>query len=164
MRKLYEIWKPVLGFEGKYEINNWGECKSLPRTRKSKGNSISHVPGKYLKGKIDKDGYIEYALTSGGKTRYFRAHRLVAEAFVPNPYNLPVINHINGNRDMNLADNLEWISIKENASLDKANGKKRNPVIVNGVWYPSINECSRKLNVYSSTIRYWIKTGKAFSQ
>lgn len=164
MRKIYENWKPVLGFEGKYEINNWGECKSIARTRIGKSGSLAPVPEKYLKGKKDKDGYIVYALCSNGEAKFFRAHRLVAEAFIPNPYSLPQINHINGNRDMNLVDNLEWISSKENTSLNKADGKKRTPVVVNGVWYPSIRECSRELNVDPSNIRYWIKTGKASYQ
>lgn len=154
---LYEEWKPVKGFEGKYEISNWGKCKSVARTRKGKNGALVFVPEKILKGKKDKDGYIEYALSVDGKLKSFRAHRLVAEAFIPNPNNLPLINHINGNRDMNLVDNLEWVSHKQNASVDKSPRKKTNPIVVNGIWYESIRECARKLNVDAHTIRYRIK-------
>lgn len=141
MRNIYEFWKPVKGFEGKYEINNWGECRSVARMRKGGYSSIAQVPEKYLKGKKDKDGYIQYALCADGKLKYFRAHRLVAEAFIPNPNNLPLINHINGNRDMNLVDNLEWVDYKENVCLNKAN--KHHPIVFDGVWYPTMIACEK---------------------
>ena len=141
MRQLYETWRPVQGFEDVYQINNWGECKSIARWRKGSRGSIVFVPEKILKPKKDKDGYLEYALCTGEhkSMKYFRAHRLVAEAFIPNPDGLPLINHINGNRDCNLVDNLEWVDAKANRDTTKV----RNPVDVNGVWYPSIREAMR---------------------
>lgn len=70
---------------------------------------------KILKGKLDKDGYREYQLRDkDGKRKYRRAHRLVMMAFIPNPNNLPQINHKNGVKDDNRLENLEWISAKNN--------------------------------------------------
>ena len=135
---LYQEWRPVKGFEGKYEIDNWGRCKSVARMRNGKNGSLVPVPEKLRKGKIDKDGYVEYALCTGEhkKMKFFRAHRLVAEAFIPNPNNLPLINHINGNRRMNLVDNLEWCDEVYNR-LDMHNKNHYKPIICNGVWYKS---------------------------
>lgn len=59
-------------------------------------------------------GYLQVKLSKGGKWYYRRVHRLVAEAFIPNPNNLPQVNHINGDKTKNEVDNLEWISNKNN--------------------------------------------------
>ena len=163
MRKIYEEWKPVKGFENVYQINNWGELKSIARMRKGKNGSLVPVPEKLLKGKIDKDGYIEYALCTGEhkKMKFFRAHRLVAEAFIPNPNNYDQINHINGNRDMNLVDNLEWVSAKQNTSTDKALYKYKTPIIFEGVWYESVRECERQTGHDHRTIKKWLSQDKS---
>lgn len=90
-----EIWKDIEGFEGKYQISSMGRVKSLERFRKSKLGSLAFVNEKILKGKIDKDGYVEYALCTGKhkQAKYYRAHRLVATAFIPNPNNYLIVNH-----------------------------------------------------------------------
>ena len=91
-----EIWKPVVGYERVYEVSSYGRVRSIDRFRKYKDSipdSLAFVKGKMLKGKIDKDGYIEYALCDGKhkQMKYYRAHRLVAQAFIPNPNNYPII-------------------------------------------------------------------------
>lgn len=95
------IWKDVEGYEGLYKISNTGLLLGLKRN-------------KILKGKIDKDGYIEYVLSNGVSKSYKRGHRLVAEAFIPNPDNLPVINHIDHSKDNNHYENLEWTTVCKN--------------------------------------------------
>ncbi len=95
------MWKTVKGFDY-YLINNIGQVKSL------------HRSGRLLKPKKDKDGYHEYCLRAEGKSYYRRAHRLVAEAFIENTGNYPVINHKNGIKDDNRVDNLEWCTVAEN--------------------------------------------------
>ena len=153
---LYQVWKQIKGFEDTYQIDNCGRCKSVSRMRKSKGGCLCPVPEKYLKGKVDKDGYIEYALSTGkhNQMKYFRAHRLVAEAFIPNPNNFSQVNHINGNRCNNLVDNLEWVDgAIENCSNEKALNRQKTPVIYDGVWYESIRDCARKINVSQSCLR-----------
>ena len=101
-----ESWKPVVGFEGLYEVSNLGEIRSLAR------------PGAWstriLKQKTTQKGYREVKLFKGGKRHYFRVHRIVAEAFVPNPKKLEFINHKDERKSNNEASNLEWCSTEYN--------------------------------------------------
>lgn len=96
-----EIFKPVAGFEESYEVSNKGRVFSIRRNN-------------FLKGKVDKDGYLEFVLSDGANRKYKRGHRLVAEAFIPNPDNLPVINHIDHSKDNNVVENLEWCTVTHN--------------------------------------------------
>ena len=94
------MWKDIDGYEGLYQVSNTGEVMNV-RT------------GKILKAKRDKDGYFEVCLCKNGK-RYFRVHRLVADAFIPNSLNLPQVNHKDENPSNNNASNLEWCSCEYN--------------------------------------------------
>jgi len=114
-----EIWKDVKGFEGIYQISNKGRLKSF------KGDPS----GRILSNKNSKGDYLSVILCYGSKRRSTRIHRLVAEAFVPNPYNKPEVNHKDGNKQNNCAENLEWVSRLENARHAIA----RNPNIVKGM-------------------------------
>lgn len=96
-----EIFKPIKGFETRYSVSNHGRV-------------YSHSRGIYLKGKYDKDGYIEYSLWDGFRPNYRRGHRLVAESFIPNPDNLPVVNHKDHSKDNNHYSNLEWCTVAYN--------------------------------------------------
>lgn len=96
-----EIWKDIEGYEGIYQISNLGRVKS---TRK---NIIRNNQN-------GKDGYKIISLWNKGKGKTFSIHRLVAETFIPNPDSKPVVNHIDGNKQNNNADNLEWCTNSEN--------------------------------------------------
>lgn len=154
------MWKDIKGYEGIYQIDEYGTVKSLQRTRIGKAGSTVIVPERILKQKTDKDGYKEVTLSDNGKMKYFRVHRLVAEAFIPNPNAYPVINHLDENPANNHISNLEWCTCSYNTrySIYKVSHK----ISCNGVEYPSIRECSRELNIDTNCIRYCLKTGKPY--
>ena len=94
-----EIWAPIKDFPN-YEISSWG------RVRNRKGQIM--IPYKNHK------GYLKIALCKDGIRYKRRIHRLVAQTFIPNPYNLPEVNHIDGNKENNSFSNLEWVTGEQN--------------------------------------------------
>jgi hypothetical protein len=109
-----EIWKPVVGYESCYEVSNLGRIKSLDRKVKSKNNSISNIKGKFVI--YHKRGeYLSYDLSKNGIKKTISIHRLVAQAFIPNPENKPQVNHKDANKLNNNLSNLEWVTRKENS-------------------------------------------------
>ena len=104
-----EIWKDVQGYEGQYQVSNLGRVKSIKR-KLANGRTVTEKILNSSSKKKTQDGYLMVALA--GKT--FRVNRLVATAFVPNSDNKPVVNHIDGDKENNKADNLEWATISEN--------------------------------------------------
>ena len=99
-----EIWKDIEGFEGYYQISNLGRVKSLPRL--SIQNHL--IPEKILKTCKAQAGYLEVSLYIDGKRYHKKPHKLVADAFIPNPDNLPEVDHINTDKNNNCVDNLRW--------------------------------------------------------
>ena len=132
MNENIEIWKPVVGYEGLYEVSNLGKVKAI----------------KWHRGEEEKEmrpyttykGYLRLRLTKNGKGKQFQIHRLVAEAFIPNPENKPYIDHINTDRTDNTVwlnedgsinyekTNLRWATNKENCNnpISKQNYSKSN--------------------------------------
>lgn len=109
-----EIWKDVVGWEESHEVSNLGRIRTKDRVMSSRGGSEAHVTQKIKKTYFDKDGYERVSLYEDNRTKLLGVHRIVAEAFIPNPDNLPQVNHINGIKADNNAENLEWISNKGN--------------------------------------------------
>lgn len=107
MEKVNEIWKPINGFEGLYEVSNTGLVRSMDRVIVTKRGVKKPLKGKILKPNMN-DGYAYICLSKDGKELKYKAHRLVAEAFIPNPDNLPYINHKNECKSDNRVENLEW--------------------------------------------------------
>lgn len=101
-----EQWKDIIGYEGYYHISDLGRVKRIKRTKWSEG--------KILKQSFDKDGYLDLQLCAMNKRTWPRTHRLVALAFIPNPLNLPEVNHRFGIKTDNRVSQLEWITQRDN--------------------------------------------------
>ena len=111
-----EIWKPIRGWEGFYEISNLGKVKSLDRWYFSKSGRHIHVKEKILKACCDSKGYPFVLLSKNSKTKTTYIHRLIAEHFIPNPTNKPEIDHIDTNPLNFSIKNLRWCTRKENCN------------------------------------------------
>ena len=98
-----EVWKDIAGYEGLYQVSSFGRVKSLWHGRE-----------RIRKPHLNHKGYSELNLCKGGNVKGFKVHRLVAEAFIPNPQNKREVNHINGIKADNRVENLEWVTPSEN--------------------------------------------------
>ena len=117
----FELWKDVEGFEGYYQVSTWARVRSLDRWVVYPNKSKRLIKGKILKPFKDKDGYLIVNLKKHQKGKYTRVHRIIAEAFIPNPLNLQCINHKDEVRDNNYPCNLEWCSVKYNNNYGNHN-------------------------------------------
>lgn len=112
-------WKLIEGFDGIYSVSNYGEVRN-------------NRTGKLMKPRKNEKGYLHIGLTKNGKQKNMRVHRLVAQAFIPNPENKSQVNHIDFDKENNCVNNLEWVTNKENTQYSVCNRifpgqqKKRN--------------------------------------
>ena len=151
-----EIWKPIEGTNGKYEVSNTGKVRSLNYMRRGLISEIKPW---------NNGGYRRVNLVIEGKKTNFLVHRIVAEAFIPNPENKSEVNHIDGNKNNNCVENLEWSTRNENIShaeitglrdgsiiaLLESNKRLRRPIIATNVntgektYYPSIQAAQKAI-------------------
>lgn len=108
-----EYFIPLKGYEELYIISNYGTIKSIERRIKNRNGYRKHR-SRIMKAKTDNHGYFRIGLTKDKKQKFYFVHRLVAETFIPNHNNYPVVNHIDGNKKNNYVQNLEWCTYQEN--------------------------------------------------
>ena len=106
-----EIWRDIRGYEGLYQVSNFARVKSF----------YYNTP-KIIFQSLNRTGYLRVCLVKNGKRKDHLLHRLVAEAFLPNPDNLPQVDHINGDKRDNRLENLQWVTRSENIQRAIQNG------------------------------------------
>ena len=157
-----EIWKDIDGFQGRYQISNLGNVMSLNYNNTGKSKLLKPMP--------NQKGYLSVALSKNNHRTMKQIHRLVAEAFIPNPDNLPQVNHIDENPKNNMLSNLEWCDAKYNNNYGNRNNKIQQKIShktyqydldgnLIAVW-PSQSEASRQLNISLGNINDVIKGRK----
>jgi len=115
-----EIWKDIIEYEGLYQISNLGRVKRLRFTNGRLDFEKERILKPY------KDGgknYFIIRLSKNGKSKLYQVHRLVAQAFIPNPDDLPIVNHKDENKENNRANNLEWCTQKYNVNYGNTRNK-----------------------------------------
>lgn len=141
-----EVWKDVAGYEGMYQVSNFGRVKRLKNGKE-----------KMLKPLSNGRNYLKVGLFKNKIYKKFYVHRLVAEAFIPNPGNLLQVNHIDENKVNNHVDNLEWCTAKYNVNFGTRNkrmtekrSRKVDQYTLDGKFvqaWPSVNQILRDLRI-----------------
>ena len=164
-------WTEVKGFEGIYAVSTKGYVMSLSRTIWN-GKSYFKSKDKLIKGNITSKGYSQVTLWKDKRRHMYLIHKLVANAFIPNPENYPQINHKDGNKTNNNVENLEWCNNSQNQlhawriGLQKPHlaGKPMRPVVLyknnESILFKSIAECAKFLKEYGCANLYKALKGK----
>ena len=173
-----EIWKDAVGFEDTLQVSNLGRIrrKAFNHTIFNGVNSFrkAHI----VKPQLRKGGYYHITIHCKGKVRLMLVHRLVAMAFIPNPHNLPQVNHKDENPSNNCVDNLEWCDQKYNSNYG-TNGQRISAKLTNGLRgkvveqydrkgnfikeFPSVAEVSRLLGLTTSSVARCCNGSKKYS-
>lgn len=186
-----EVWKPVPGYEGLYEASSHGRIRSIERfVYHRRWGRFQKRKSVILKPAVSSRGYYTVVFGINGTRKAYAVHRIIAETFLPNPNNLPVVNHKDEDKTNNAVSNLEWCTQKYN--INYGNGLKRRataqsiskkgkhysprtefkpgnalpskmrPILCveTGVLYRSMKDACKDCNVSRSTILKSYKTGK----
>lgn len=122
---MQEEWRPVVGYEGLYSVSNLGRVRAEEIERPSKWGTMMKVPERIMSLSILEGRKYRVSLTKDKKRSSYTVHRLVAQAFIPNPENKTDVNHLDNNPLNNRVDNLEWLTHKENMEYSAKQGRTR---------------------------------------
>lgn len=153
-----EIWKPVKGYEGYYEVSNLGNVRSVDRVVVYSNGAKHSYKGTILSTRPNSAGYTTVRLSINQDRVNHFVHRLVAEAFLPNPNNYPQVNHKDENPKNNALENLEWCSATYNINYGNRNKSTRRPIVrlsLEGDYidsYDGIRQAARELGLSNSGI------------
>ena len=163
-----EIWRDIRGYEGQYQVSNYGNVRSLDRYVRFKDGRVALFKGKKRKLTKNGDGYLQVTLCPDSSTvNTVKVHRLVAETFIPNPNNMAEINHIDEIKTNNYVGNLEWCDRLHNCNHGTRNIRISHshgiPVAIKGeagvLTFRSYTEAAKFLGVVTETVRCAIKHG-----
>lgn len=172
-----EWWKYIKGYEGLYMVSNLGRVRSVDHYVNYKNIKKRLILGKILNLNKDNRGYYVVTLSKDSVRKNYSVHRLVAEAFIPNPDNLPTVDHINRDRTDNCIENLRWADYKlqqENCDRETQAKKLSKPVLqytLDMVFikeYASVSEASRQTGISHAHIteccngKYGLKTAGGY--
>ena len=124
-----EIWKPVVGYEGFYEVSNIGKVRSLARIVECNDGRKRKLKTRILRQSCAPSGYYMVTLHKNGKQKSGLVHRLVCEAFIPKPLGKDEVNHKDENSKNNNATNLEWVTAKENNTYGTRQERARKAIV-----------------------------------
>lgn len=148
-----EIWKPVAGYEGFYEVSSKGRIRSKDRTTKNGGGEFVKK-GRVLKLVDNGNGYLRVELKVNNTSAKKYVHRIVAETFIENPANKPFINHLDNNPYNNAIENLEWCTPKENFLWMAMQGRNKRT----DKWLKHLHEAQKE--TYMAVVGENIATGE----
>lgn len=164
-----EVWKDIAGYEGYYQISNFGNIRSVDRVIYSDKFHIGikrELKGRTLNPSVNNHGYLSLILSKNGEKKSCRIHRLVAEAFIKNPNNYDQVNHIDGDKTNNKVENLEWCNNQYNVihayknGLAKSHPKSIKQYDLKGNYiqtFESIVKASKEVNGNTSNINKCVK-------
>lgn len=174
-----EVWKDIAGYEGLYQVSNLGRVKSLGRDVKNHSGQWYFKPEQIKQPSVRKSngkpGYLAVMLYKDNRAKNCYVHRLVAEAFIPNPNNKKTVNHKSGDKYDNRTENLEWATYRENNahafntglndSTHRRNRKDNIAILqydsdMNLIgMYPSMREAERQTGIDCAAISLGVKKG-----
>lgn len=159
-----EIWKPVKGYEGVYSVSSFGRVRREEFSQILPNGAVGTIKSHIMKSIIGSNNYLYVVLCQNNKRKRYSVHRLVAIAFLPNPNNLPEVNHKDQNRQNAMVDNLEWCdrlyNVRYGDGIEKAAKKKSKPIdryTLNGEYidtWESQQEFYRKHNITGDSLIY----------
>lgn len=175
-----EVWKDVAGYENLYQVSNLGRVKSLgyvricnfgthENSKIKRKERILKTESRVTRGRGLEIGYVRCSLHKNGVSKNYCVHKLVAQAFIPNPENKPQVDHIDTNTLNNRVDNLRWVTCLENNNneLTKMRFYEKHGVkvkeLTTGLVFKTVTDCSKHFGIKRPTLSSYLNKGKSLN-